>query len=200
MEPVTKSRHLGESRHPERSSAASPRSTVEGPVLPHRARCSTCLLSVVALSLALSAQTPLFQDPNHPAQKPHEVEYLYPEQLTLSAGKPTEIKLHFRVAPGLHINSHDPKEKFLIPTDFSVPTNSGVRLDGAHYPEGAEFVLPADPSQKLSVYTGEFTIDARLVATPGDHLVQARLHYQACDENACMPPRTITASIDVIAK
>lgn len=158
------------------------------------------MVMITASTLALPAQTPLFQDPNHPGQKPHEVDYLYPEQLTLSAGKPAEIKLHFRVAPGLHINSHDPKEKFLIPTDLSLPADSGVRLDAAHYPEGVAFVLPADPSQKLSVYTGEFTIDARLVATPGDHLVQAHLHYQACDENACMPPRTITASIDIIGK
>lgn len=158
------------------------------------------IAAIAALTLAVHAQTPLFQDPQHPAQKLHEVEYLYPEQVTLAAGKPTQVTLHFRVAPGLHINSHEPKEKFLIPTDFSIPADSGVTLQSAHYPAGADFVLPVDPATKLSVYTGEFAIDARLLATPGDHLVQARLHFQACDENACMPPRTITASIDVIGR
>jgi hypothetical protein len=75
-----------------------------------------------------------------------------------------------------------------------------VRLDGAAYPPGADFALPLDPKTKLSVYSGEFTIQARIVAAPGDHLVEARLRYQACDNNACMPPRTITVAIDVIGK
>ena len=83
---------------------------------------------------------------------------------------------------------------------LSVPPNSGVSLAAARYPDGIEFVLPADPSTKLNVYTGDFAIEARFVATPGDHLVQAHLRFQACDENACMPPRTITAPIDVIAR
>jgi hypothetical protein len=38
------------------------------------------------------------------------------------------------------------------------------------------------------------------VATTGNHLVEARLRYQACDQNACMPPKTITVPIDVIGK
>jgi hypothetical protein len=38
------------------------------------------------------------------------------------------------------------------------------------------------------------------VATAGDHLVEARLRYQACDSNACLPPQTITAAFDVIGR
>jgi hypothetical protein len=43
-------------------------------------------------------------------------------------------------------------------------------------------------------------VQARIVASPGDHLVEAKLRYQACDNNACMPPRTITVAIDVVGK
>jgi hypothetical protein len=53
---------------------------------------------------------------------------------------------------------------------------------------------------KLNVYTGEFAITARIVATAGSHPVQAKLHYQACDQNQCMPPKTITVPIDVVGK
>lgn len=160
----------------------------------------TAALFGTLVALVLPAQTPLFHEPGQPSAKPPQVQYLYPEQVTVAAGKPELVTLHFRIAPGLHINSHDPSEKFLIPTVLSVPQNTGVRLAGARYPRGVEFTLPADPSTKLSVYTGEFAIETRLVAIPGDHLVQARLRYQACDENACMPPKTITAPIDVIAR
>ena len=72
--------------------------------------------------------------------------------------------------------------------------------DARSIPPARTLRLPVDPSEKLSVYTGEFTIDARIVATRGDHLVEAKLHYQACDQNACMPPKTITVPIDVVGK
>jgi Disulphide bond corrector protein DsbC len=128
------------------------------------------------------------------------VEYLFPEQVTVAAGKPVTVALHFRIAEGLHINSHMPKEEFLIPTTFSIPEGAGARLESANYPSGLDFTLPMDPSTKLSVYTGEFTIQARIVAETGNHLVEGKLHFQACDKSACLPPKTIPVAIDVIGK
>ena len=128
------------------------------------------------------------------------VEYLYPEQVTVPAGKPSDVALHFRIAQGLHINSHKPKDEFLIPTTFSIPDGAGVHLSEANYPAGVDITLPLDPSTKLSVYTGEFTIQARIVAAAGNHLVEAKLHFQACNSNTCMPPKTIPVAIDVIGK
>jgi hypothetical protein len=128
------------------------------------------------------------------------VEYLYPEQVTVAAGKANIVVLHFRISPGMHINSHTPKDEFLIPTVFSIPQGAGVQLEEARYPAGADFILPLDPGNKLSVYTGEFAIQARIVAEPGNHLVEARLRFQACDKNECLPPKTIPVAIDVIAK
>lgn len=128
------------------------------------------------------------------------VEYLYPEQITLPAGKPGTVALHFRIAPGLHINSHTPRKEELIPTTFSIPEGSGVRLEGASYPAGTDFAMPLDPKTKLSVYTGEFIVQTRMVAAAGNHLVEAKLRYQACENNSCMPPKTITVAIDVIGK
>ena len=132
--------------------------------------------------------------------KTDAVTYLFPEQVSVPAGKPSQVALHFRIAQGLHINSHTPSDDFLIQTTFSIPEGSGVRLDAATYPAGTVMTLPIDPTTKLSVYTGEFIIQARIVATAGNHLVQGKLRYQACDQNQCMPPRTITVAIDVIGK
>jgi len=139
-------------------------------------------------------------EPARSMPKAAAVEFLFPEQVTVPAGKATTVVLHFRIAPGMHINSHAPREEELIPTTLSIPEASGVRLDGATYPDGTEFTLPLDPKEKLSVYTGEFAIQVRMVAAAGDHLVEAKLRYQACDNNACMPPRTITVPIDVLGK
>ncbi len=149
---------------------------------------------------ATRAQDSLSASPHRSTHKAEAVEYLYPEQVTVPAGKASAVALHFRIQPDLHINSHTPRADYLIPTVLSVPESSGVRLASASYPAGADFTLPADPSQKLLVYSGEFTIQAQIVASPGDHLVEAKLHYQACDQNACMPPKTITVPIDVVGK
>jgi len=154
---------------------------------------SLCALAPHGQSLTPAAQS-------RSLVKTDAVTYLFPEQVNVPAGKPSQVSLHFRIAQGLHINSHTPKDDFLIPTTFSIPDLSGVRLDAATYPAGTVMTLPIDPTTKLSVYTGEFIIQARIVAAAGNHLVQGKLHYQACDNNQCMPPKTINVAFDVIGK
>ena len=158
------------------------------------------VVTVGLTAVAAGGQSTPLNRSNRPAPKPEAVQYLYPEQVRVTSGKSSPVGLHFRISPGLHINSHTPSDQYLISTEFSIPESSGVRLDGADYPPGADFRPEADPSMKLDVYTGDFTIQARLVATSGNHLVEATLRYQACDQNACMPPKTITVPIDVIGK
>jgi hypothetical protein len=159
--------------------------------------------AAVALTLAFglaAAQRPLIDGLERPASKPQAVEFLFPEQITLPADKPALVALHFRVAPGLHINSHAPAAEELIPTTFTLPEDSGVRLIAVSYPPGTAFTLPLDPTTKLSVYSGEFTLQTHIQATLGNHLVEATLRYQACDNSACMPPKTIRVVIDVIGE
>ncbi len=150
--------------------------------------------------LAAQAQLISPRAQNRPLVKTDAVQYLFPEQVNLAAGRPSPVTLHFRVAQGLHINSHAPSDQFLIPTAFSIPDGEGMRLAAATYPPGSTISLAFDPKTKLSVYTGEFTIEARIVAAAGNHLMQGKLRYQACDNNQCMPPKTINVPIDVIAK
>jgi len=157
------------------------------------------MVLTIAWGMAL-CQEPLSTQRRQSLLKTESVEYLYPEQVTVHAGKASPVALHFRIRQNLHINSHKPRADYLIPTVFSIPESSGVRLAEATYPEGTDFMLPAAPDEKLSVYTGEFAIEAKIVAPQGNHLVEAKLRYQACDENECLPPKTITVPIDVIGK
>jgi len=163
---------------------------------------SGCMAITVLLLGALAAQAQVLSPAagNRSILKTDAVQYLFPEQVSVPAGKPSAVTLHFRVAQGLHINSHTPSDEFLIPTTFSIPDGMGVRLDAATYPPGTIMVMAFDPKTKVSVYTGEFTIHARIVATAGNHLVQGKLRYQACDQNQCLPPKTIDVPIDVVGK
>jgi hypothetical protein len=156
-----------------------------------------------ALVLAMAAQashSPFGDLEDKPVKKPAAVAYLFPEQITVAADKPANVDLHFKVADGLHVNSHAPRGEGLIPTTLDLPEKDGVRLANATFPPGTDFTFPIDPKEKLNVYTGEFIVHAQLVAAKGNHLVQATLRYQACNSNTCMPPHTIPVAIDVIAK
>lgn len=138
--------------------------------------------------------------PTRVLPKTPPVAYLYPEQVHLPAGKPSEVALHFRVIEGMHINSHTPHDDFLIPTTFSIPSGSGVRLESTNYPDGDDITLPSVPRMKLNVYSGEFVVQTHMTAAAGNHLIKGTLHFQACNMSQCLPPQTITAAIDVVAK
>jgi hypothetical protein len=161
------------------------------------------ILAVALAPAALLSQSPLDKQAPHSAPgKAAAVSYLYPEQVTVTAGKPSTVELHFKVAAGLHINSHTPSAEELIPTTLKFPETSGVRLAEANFPPGQDFILDSGlaDQEKLSVYTGEFTVHAALVAAQGEHLVEATLRYQACDNHACTPPHNIPVVFDVIAR
>lgn len=160
--------------------------------------CCASLLGFGALS-GWSQRMP-WQAAQEGNQPPQSVAFLYPEQVTIPADKPADVELHFRVANGLHINSHNPRDKYLIRTELIVAEPQGVHFSAVDFPPGTDFALASAPQNRLSVYTGEFALKAHLKATPGDHLVQAWLRYQACDTNSCFPPRKAPVTVDLIAK
>jgi hypothetical protein len=165
----------------------------------------TALLSLALMVVPfVAAQAPIPQSPvtDRPPKTP-AVAYLFPEQVTVVADKPTPVDLHFKVGDGLHINSHIPRTEDLIPTTLKFTDTADVRLSKADFPPGADFAFGAAtgaPAEKLSVYTGEFIIHAELIAAKGNHLVEATLRYQACTNNICLPPHNIPVAIDVISK
>ena len=158
------------------------------------------LLAAGLLPSVIPAQKLPWQTSDSTDQPPQSVRFLYPEQITLTPGKETEVDLHFRVSDGLHINSHTPLDKSLIPTQLIVAELNGLKVSAVDFPPGTDYAFTATPNDKLSVYTGEFVLHAHLTAQPGDHLLESVLRYQACDTNSCYPPRKAKVAIDVVAK
>ena len=125
------------------------------------------VLAITIAAFTAFAQAPPTESPHRSITKTEAVEYLYPEQVTVTAAKTSPVTLHFRIRQDLHINSHTPKDSYLIPTVFSIPEDSGVRLEGATYPAGLGIHDSHLPEHQLSVYTGEFAIRARSCYAPG---------------------------------
>ncbi len=148
--------------------------------------------ALLAGSSALSAQQP------DAAQR---VTFEPINTIHVTPGKATPVQFTFHIKPGLHINSHTPAAPELIPTviHFSLPGD--VVIGRLIYPPGQLTSFPFDPSQKLSVYSGDFGIKARVVApdsaATGTYTIHADLRYQACDNNACYPPKTLPITFNV---
>lgn len=158
-----------------------------------------CAGLLVAVLTTSAQKLPWQTSDSSNANSNQQVRYLYPQQVTLQAGKTQTVDLHFRIENGLHINSHTPLQKSLIRTQLMVAEPQGVNISAVDFPAGADYAFPADPSQKLSVYSGEFVLKMHITPQAGDHLVQASLRYQACDMHTCFPPRNAPMAVDVIA-
>lgn len=129
------------------------------------------------------------------AHKGHVV--LVSDAVQVMAGEPQVVELRFRVDEGFHINSHAPKDELLIPTVLRLDSGGGVKVVGAEYAKGSAFRLGGTSGEVLDVYQGEFRVSVRVVAPKGASTLTGALHYQACDNASCFPPRTLPVMVAV---
>jgi hypothetical protein len=122
------------------------------------------------------------------------------EQQDVAAGKRSVLELRFRVVDGFHVNSHTPKSELLIPTQVSFQPAAGVKTEAVEYPAGTSYSFSFDPTEKLDVYSGDFTVKLPVVAKVGTHTVDGTLQYQACDHAACYPPKSLPVQVIFTAK
>ena len=122
----------------------------------------------------------------------------------LRAGASKDLNLDFRIGSEFHINSHVPHSELLIPTILKLNTTTPISVADVKYPAGQDVTFPFSPDEKLSVYSGDFTIDTILKApanaAPGTYPVKGELRFQACDHSACYPPKTIPVQFQVTVK
>jgi cytochrome c biogenesis DsbD-like protein len=153
---------------------------------------------LIALPIALAAQQ--VGNLDTPVVKPKSYVVYGAEQQNVVAGKRSVLELHFRVLDGYHVNSHTPKSELLIPTRIELQPATGVKADAVEYPSGTSYSFSFDPTEKLDVYTGTFTVRLPVVAEVGTHSVDGTLRYQACDHAACYPPKSLPVQVIFTAK
>jgi hypothetical protein len=122
------------------------------------------------------------------------------EAQTVAAGKSAVLELRFHVVDGYHVNSHTPKSELLIPTVLKLDAVDGVKAGALEYPAGKAYSFSFDPAEKLDVYAGDFIVKLPVVATAGEHTINGTLRYQACDNAACYPPKSVPVQVLFTAK
>ena len=157
-------------------------------------RSSNCwrLLPGLAFSLAAPLVTPL----------PAQVSALSVSAPPKIAGQRNGVltgKLSVRLSSGFHVNSHSPKDEYLIP----------LRLTWNAAPlEVLEVVFPKPKQENypfsdkpVSVFAGDFDIVTKFKvpadAPPGPAVITGKLRYQACTESLCLPPKSIEVRLSV---
>jgi len=116
-----------------------------------------------------------------------------PAKVVAKRRAPAQARLEVALAPGYHVNSNTPSEEYLIP----------LRLTWGPGPlEAAQVTYPQPHMEKysfspkpISVFTGKFDLVSRFQvaanAPPGPGVMTGKLRYQACNDKACFPPKTV---------
>jgi hypothetical protein len=120
---------------------------------------------------------------------------------SIARGKPGTVSIRFHVSPGFHVNSNTPKSEFLIPTALKLNPPTDIVIGKITYPEGREMAFAFSPEDKLSVYSGNFTLNVvvRPLGTvlPAKYAVHGQLRYQSCDNAACYPPKQLPVNFEI---
>jgi len=148
----------------------------------------------VLTALSLSLCTAMWAQGFSAIEGPVSVLPLDPVTVTL--GHEAPIAITVRIQNGYHINSNKPLSTALKPTQLHVSLPETLILLGTQYPTGKMTDSPFEPpGEKLSLYSGDVTIKtmvrARSKSMLGGYTVHAELQYQACDNRACYPPKTV---------
>jgi hypothetical protein len=148
---------------------------------------------ILLLAASLAAQAPGTVQPS--------VMIAPVQPVVMNAGASRRVELNFRVNSPFHINSNKPYSNLLIPTALKLVTPKPLEVTSIEYPAGEDQTFPFSPNEKLSVYSGDFTLWVTVKAPTflkgGSFHVGGELLYQACDKNACYPPKKLNVDFPV---
>ena len=99
------------------------------------------------------------------------------------------------VVPGWHINSARPIDEWAIPTELTLDPATAT-LAGVEYPQHKMESFSFSGDREIAVYDGTIQIPFAATLLSGSSTIGAKLRYQACNDNVCLPPADAVAQID----
>jgi cytochrome c biogenesis DsbD-like protein len=110
-------------------------------------------------------------------------------------GSAFQIAVVMKIRQGFHVNAREKSEEYLIATDLKAQLPPGFSSGEVAYPKGKleTFSFSKKP---LNVYQG--TVILRMPvnvldnAPVGEQHIPLKLRYQACNNELCLPPVTVS--------
>ena len=139
----------------------------------------------------------------NPEKSTDDIVQLKAPEITVSSGKNGVIQIYVTVKSDYHIQANKVKDEFIIPTTLDITTGEIITIDKQLFPAARKFRLEGTKDHLL-VYDGNFKIEIPFRTNEkvvrGNYQLNAKLHYQACNNKRCLPPRTIDFSISLNVK
>jgi hypothetical protein len=154
------------------------------------------MIGTLALCMALPSQVPSGKD----VVKPE----IYASLDPVGRGSSFQIAVVMKIRPGFHVNAREKSEVYLIATDLKATLPAGFNSGEVSYPKGKleNFSFSKTP---LNVYQDavilRMSVTALASAPLGEQHIPLKLRYQACSNELCLPPVTLTldATLNVAA-
>lgn len=161
-----------------------------------KAKTAILLIASLALCAALPSQVPSGRD----VVKPE----IYASLDPVARGSSFQIAVVMKIRPGFHVNAREKSEDYLIATDLKTTLPAGFTSGEVSYPKGTleKFAFSKIP---LNVYQAtvilRMPVTALASAPVGEQHIPLKLRYQACSNELCLPPVTLTldATLNVAA-
>jgi len=110
-----------------------------------------------------------------------------------------EARIPVSVQTGFHVNGDKPSEEYLIPLKLTWTASGALQPGAIIYPKATQekYEFAEKP---LLVLTGSFDIVASFKiagnASAGPGSAAGKLRYQACNNRACFPPKTVDVTVN----
>jgi thiol:disulfide interchange protein DsbD len=120
---------------------------------------------------------------------------------SLKPGAKFDLQLTATIEEGWHLYSLDQEEGGPTPTRILMPADQPFEQAGAI--ESSEPKTAMDPNFNLMTQyyedTASFTIPVKVAATAaaGKSQVKVNVSFQTCNDELCLPPKTIKLTVDV---
>lgn len=116
-------------------------------------------------------------------------------------GEEFQAALEFDIADTWHINSYQPLQDYLIATELNVETHPQLIIAETQYPAHKLQRFDFAGGEQLAVYEGREAIFLSLRGAeglqPGEHVLDATLRVQACNDEICLAPSNIDLSLPI---
>src|SRR5690349_8953829 len=135
--------------------------------------------------------------------KPDEIVKVSTPAAVTQPGKSSTFRILVDVKNGYHIQAHDVKDEYIVPTTLQIEAGKDFMISPAIFPSTKKFKLEGTDNY-LDVYDGRFEISVPFLTkdkiSKDLYELSGTIKYQACDSVRCRFPKSIQFSIRVDVK
>lgn len=151
-------------------------------------------VGMLALLLAGTVTAPAAEEPPVVSARVVHSQSAYPQ------GGTYELAIELNIREGYHINSDQPSEPDLFPSSLILNCGAACTFSPARWPKAQPYKASWQ-NKPLMALSGKTLVRLSVTvakdAAVTQHMLSARLNYQACDDQSCLMPDSLDIAIPI---